>query len=456
MVGSMPYDPTRKSHFDEVIKKQEDDAKREGGLPKAKLSVKGRTTSAPIYRFKLDDLAYNKSNGRIKAEIIEKEAELGRSLNQFDKADDDIIGEILLSIRQDENEKIKKDLKDNSQLVPGIITVDGVVINGNRRKALFKELYDETNDGRHGYLEAHVLPSDISKSELWLIEAGIQLSNPQQLDYSPINNLLKLREGIYAGLTEAQMASRIYGVTEEKIKVDLERLYLIDEYLSEFLEKPGKYYLAKYLDNHFINLINILNYFKNPRGKRRDWDPTEDDLNELKIVAFYYIRMRLPHLRIRDLRDIFLTRSSWEKVKGALCVDPRLTEDEKVKCESSPTTEESVLEDDDDFREDEDENKENVDKTLTTSEEQDTREETVWRENKKSELFSIYEDAKELKSIHDKSEKPQILAKRALDNIQGIPEDGSKLMDPEIDKILSEIIQRINILRKEIRKTCKS
>lgn len=455
MVGSMPYNPTQKARMDEIIRKQDDDAKREGGLPTAKLLVKGRTLSAPIYRFKLDDLAYNKSNGRIKAEIIEKEAELGRELNQFEKADSDIIQEILLSIRREENEKIKEDLKNNSQLVPGIITVDGVVINGNRRKALFKKLCEETKDNKYGYLDAHILPSDISKPELWLIEAGIQLSAPQQLDYSPINHLLKLREGINAGLTEGQMASRIYGVTEEKIKEDLDRLSLIDEYLSDFLEKSGKYYLVKDRDNHFINLVNIINYFNNPRRKRIDWDPTEDDLNELKLVVFYYIRRRQTHLNIRHFRNIFLTRSSWEKAKEALNVDTQLTEDEKVKCKSSDAKKEADLEDDD-LDEDDDANEDDEGTILTTTEEEDRREESVWSDNNKSKLDAIYEDAREQKSIHDKTEKPQQLAKRALNNIQGIPADGSKLTDPEIDGILSEIIQTINILRKEIKKAIKT
>src|SRR4030042_7091391 len=124
MVGSIPYDKARKKILSEKIKKQEDDAGAKDRLPSAKLSVKGQTSIAPIYRFQLDDLAYNKSNGRIKAEIQEKEAELGRSLDQFNKEDSKIIGDILLSIRRDENDKVKEDLHKNTQIFPGIVTVD--------------------------------------------------------------------------------------------------------------------------------------------------------------------------------------------------------------------------------------------------------------------------------------------------------------------------------------------
>jgi len=453
MVGGMPYDQSRKQLLNERIKKQEDDAGGKDRLRSAKLLVKGQTILAPIYRFQLDDLAYNKSNGRIKAEVLEKQAELGRTLDQFDQGDSQIIGDILLSIRKDENDKIREDLRKNTQITPGIVTVDGIVINGNRRKALLAELYQETHDDKFKYLDAHMLPSDILKAELWLIEAGIQLSASQQLDYSPINNLLKLSEGINAGLSSADMASRIYGVSEDKINSDLERLTLIEEYLSDFLDKDGKYYLVKYLDNHFINLLNILNYFKNPRGIRRDWNPTEDDLNELKLVAFYYIRMRMPHLRIRDLRDIFLISSSWQKARQALSVDSNLTEEEKEKFKIGASSEDTRYDDND---EDPIENGEEENGgAITASEEEDIREETAWVKNRKDALKSIFEDAKEQKNIHDNSEKPLILAQRALNNIQGIPDDENKLTDPEIDKVLSEIISQINIIRKAIKTSSK-
>ncbi|GAI06379.1 unnamed protein product, partial [marine sediment metagenome] len=171
-----------------------------------------------------------------------------------------IIKDLLLSIRKDENEKVKADLAKKGQIRPGIITCDGIVINGNRRKALLEELYAEAGLEKYKYLEVHVLPSDITKSELWLIEAGIQMSTPQQLDYSPINNLLKLKEGILSGLRIEDMAARIYGVTAEKIKVDIERLDLIDEYLKDFIVKPGKYYLVRYLRPFNIRIMDSISF----------------------------------------------------------------------------------------------------------------------------------------------------------------------------------------------------
>lgn len=445
MATSMPFDEVRTQIIRDHMKKQEEDARGRDGLRTAKLTIKGDTSYHPIYRFKLDDLAFNKANGRIRSEVIEREAELGRALSQFDREDSKILKEMLLSIRSDENQKIKEDLRKNTQISPGIITVDGVVINGNRRKALLGQLHQETHDDKYNYLDVHVLPSDITKSELWLIEAGIQLSAPQQLDYSPINHLLKLSEGLNSGLTISEMESRIYGVTRKQIESDIARLALIDEYLRDFLEKDGKYYLVKNLNEHFINLHDILEWANRPRGAvRRNWTPDKDDINELKLVGFYYIRMRMPHLRIRDLRDIFATSEAWREAKRSLSVDPQLSADDRQRYRIPFVPTEEVNED---ALEGED-----SDVSAPVSEQRDLQEEAGWRAARKDQLKSIYEDAKEQERIVKDSERPLTLAQRALRNIEAIALDDCESTDSEIDNVLGEIVSVVNGLRKQIKK----
>jgi hypothetical protein len=431
----------------EHLKRQEEDKGGQHLLPKSKIIIKGQAQLAPIYRLALDDLAYHKGNGRIKAEVLEKEAELGRELNIADKADQKIIRELLLSIRVEENEKIKADLKKNGQINPGIITSDGIVINGNRRKALLEDLYQETGIDQYNYLDVQVLPSDINKAELWLIEAGIQLSAPQQLDYSPINHLLKLKEGIAAGLEIERMASRIYGVSKEKIEEDLKRLDLIDEYLGDFVCKGGRYHLVRGLNEHFINLQIILDWAEHPRGAvRRDWQPDENDIEELKIVGFYYIRMKMPHLRIRELRDLFAMKDSWKEVKKALNVKNELTAEERENLTipiQPPKT--------DDEEEDLEATSEDP-SLLTTSEGRDMQEEAVWKDARKDQLKTFFQDGKERIQISKDKERPLTLARRALKFIEAIPDDRARLQEPQMDHVLGKIIARTNILRKRIQK----
>jgi len=429
--------------------KQETDAGGQDKLPHAKIIIKGTSSSKPIYRIDIEELAFNKANGRIKSEVIEKEAELGRLLNHWEKEDNKYLLEMLLNIRPEENEKIAEDLIKNSQLYPGIVTCDGIVINGNRRKAIFHKLYNETGNDKYKYLEVHVLPSHITKAELWLIEAGIQLSAPQQLDYSPINHLLKLKEGIDAGLKSHVMANRIYGVTEKKIEDDLKRLELIDEYLNDFLNKSGKYYLVKNLNEHFINLQNILNWTSNPKGRvKRDWTPEDSDINELKLVGFYYIRSRFPHLRIRELRDLFLIHNAWIELKKSINIASEISDDLKEKYGLKNTSE---ISNDNENDYDEDVAVENV--NPTEIEQRDMQEEEIWIEHNRGSLKEYFQDAKEQEQIKKSEDEPLALAKKALKHLRGIPQDKKMISDPEIDIVLKDIISVTNELRKLIHKS---
>jgi hypothetical protein len=441
----MPHDPARKKMIRAHLKEQEDSAGGKDALPHEKLIVKGKAESTPVYSLSIDDLAFNKANGRIKAEVLEKETELARSLSPESPQDQKLIGTILLSIRKDENEKIREDLRKNGQMRPGIITCDGIVINGNRRKALLQDLYGETGETKYKQIDVQVLPSDITKAELWLIEAGIQMSAPQQLDYSPINNLLNWRDGVLGGLKIDDMAARIYGVSKESIESDLDRLDLIDEYLKDFLRKPDRYYLVRALNEHFIDLQDILNWAKRPRGNvPMNWKPDASDLNELKLVGFYYIRIKFPHLRVRELRDLFVTAESWNEAKKVLQLDVELPEEERDTLKAALTVKEA----------DGGEGETTAEETTftTTVEEVDIQEEAAWREKSESTLRNFYENAKEQKQIIKDSQRPLALANRALKMLRAIPTQKEKLSEPEIDDVLREIVSHTNTLRKVIQK----
>lgn len=242
------------------------------------------------------------------------------------------------------------------------------------------------------------------------------------------------------------MAARIYGVSEDKIKADIDRLKLIDEYLDDFLKKRGRYHLVKQLNEHFIDLQEILNWASRPRGVRLNWKPDKSDINELKLVAFYYIRIKFPHLRIRGLRDLFATDDSWQQVKQALTLEVKLSPEERSELGLESAPREEIEEEED--RED------TVDPSTfsTVAEGVDAREEAYWKGKHEETLKSFYQDAKEQEQIVKDTERPLALAKRALRNIEAIPADRGKLLEPGIDDVLRSIIARTNDLRKMIQK----
>ena len=125
-------------------------------------------------------------------------------------------------------------------------------------------------------------------------------------------------------------------------------------------------------------------------------------------------------------------------------VELELTKQEKTEIGIAGITEKEQEDDYEPFEE--------TEGITTIFEERDHREEVHWRQKRGEELKSIYEDAKEQEQIVKDSEKPLALAKRALKNIRAIPKKQSKLKEPEMDNILSEIIKETNSLRKIIKK----
>jgi len=211
---------------------------------KQKVVIQGKVDRLESYMIPTSLLQYNRDNRRFNLEIADAERELGRKLDPSDAEDIKRIKGLLLADIP-EAKKLKDDLrKIREQTDVAAISFDGVVINGNRRMATLEELDDEEPTGIWKELWVVRLPREISESDLWKIEADLQLSKQKVADYGPVNNLLMIREGEKAGLTHAEIAAAMYGWTEDQIAVDLERLGLMDNFLL-FMGQPNNHGLIK-------------------------------------------------------------------------------------------------------------------------------------------------------------------------------------------------------------------
>jgi len=224
---------------------------------KAPVLIGGQNQYLPVYRIPLKLLIYNIRNGRFSAELLKKESDLKRKLDPSIEQDAKILQEILLQQKPDETENLMNDLITHGQLDPGLVTFDGAVINANRRMAILSKLYSETGNDRYGYLKAAVLPKNINEKELWRIEAGLQFAKDFRLEYGPVNELLKLREGVKSGLTLTEISQSLGGrFTINELKSRLKVLELIDSYLESTNQK-GQY--IKFQGQRTVELFNSLN-----------------------------------------------------------------------------------------------------------------------------------------------------------------------------------------------------
>ena len=91
-------------------------------------------------------------------------------------------------------ESLKEDLSKRGQQEPAVITVEGVLINGNRRAAALRELWLRSNVQSARYIRALVLPADATSDELIDLETELQVAKDYREDYSWVNEALLIEE----------------------------------------------------------------------------------------------------------------------------------------------------------------------------------------------------------------------------------------------------------------------
>ena len=113
---------------------------------------KNRRQKLDVYEIDLEYLLYNPYNGRIASLVKSYEKQNGRTLDPSDQEDKKMIEGFLWESNISSNKTTKQSLKDHKQLKYGIVTKDGVIIDGNRRAILLNEIYREDNENPRYYL----------------------------------------------------------------------------------------------------------------------------------------------------------------------------------------------------------------------------------------------------------------------------------------------------------------
>lgn len=265
------------------------------------IELDGQRKPYSVYRIPLDHLVFNIRNGRFASELIAKEKAIGRHLDATKSADEVIIRQLLLDQSKDETETLTADLRRNGQTDPGIVTFDGAVINANRRMAIFSKLYADTKDPKHGHLLASVLPKNVNEKDLWRIEASLQFAKDFRLEYAPVNELLKIREGVQRGLSAKEISQSLLGRYSEKgVKERLEVLKQIETFLQLTGRKGEYHYIQQQRSMEKFNSLQS-NVVEPLRRKQRE----AKEIAAVTNFAFALIdKTKRSHWDIRKLAKI--------------------------------------------------------------------------------------------------------------------------------------------------------
>jgi hypothetical protein len=248
--------------------------------------------SKKVFNIPLEYLIYNKYNGRILSrtkslekqnQIIDVESDNGRS----------IIEKLLWDSKEDRNKKTEASIKEFGQQKVGIITRDGVIIDGNRRAMLLNRV------DRLGVFKAIVLPVTLEENpiEIERLETSYQMGEDEKLGYNPIEKYLKAKqifEKLIPKISEKDAIKSIadwMGESESTVKEYLSVIDKMDEYL-QYLEYDGIYTQLDGREDQFLSLNKWLNAFYGESSKRANWGYKDDDVDDLKTIAFDYLRFR--------------------------------------------------------------------------------------------------------------------------------------------------------------------
>lgn len=190
----------------------------EGVHETVSIEWRGSSTHLPVISMPVEILYYNPATHRIRAQrsidsVKDQDldndpyGDLGQAyLHQLLKGDPTNPESVDPAF-----EVLKEDLKVHGQSDPGLITRNGVLINGNTRRAALSELKQE-------HIRVGVLPPDAGLDDLRSIELALQLRKDHKRDYSFMNFLLAIEERIQQGRPAHEITTdfRIKAATLER------------------------------------------------------------------------------------------------------------------------------------------------------------------------------------------------------------------------------------------------
>lgn len=267
-----------------------------------------------IYEIPLEYLIYNKRNGRILSGTKSYEAQ-GKDVDPETEQGRKNIEKLLWDSKRDRNKRTMEDMEKYGQKRIGIITNDGIIIDGNRRVMILQKL-------NKSHFKAVILPVALEDEPLEIekLETSYQMGEDEKLQYNPIEKYLKAQSLEKMDVSVSDMATWM-GEKEATVKDYLKVMKTMDEYL-EYWEYHYMYTQLYGREDHFINLTKWLNTFYGGGSMKAFDGYSNNDVDDLKSIAFDHIRAKYEGKQFRLLGHglrpghLFGDREIWESFKN--------------------------------------------------------------------------------------------------------------------------------------------
>lgn len=312
-----------------------------------------------VYEVPTEILRFRKDNGRITSDVLSYEKNY-RPLSEVEMEDQKILGEFLLKKDDQKTEELKNSLLHEGQREPAIITCDGFLVNGNRRKLAFEILQDGfAGDPRFQTMKVVILPGKndsggrTTNKEIEQIENRYQLQSDGKAEYYNFDRALSIRRKIQEGLSlEEQLRDdpSFASLDKRKFKNEIKRvenellgpLKCVDRYL-EYLGRDGLYdTVSGGRGDREGRWQAFIDYHKSVHQKLQNKNTLmkmgveEDEVGKIENVAFKIIRKRkIPtqgkvHMIMRAIPKLLKHQESKNELLKISEIDDMLSREERA------------------------------------------------------------------------------------------------------------------------------
>lgn len=279
------------------------------------LRFKEKNKIYPVKSIPLKALLYNPYNGRIGSMVQSFESSQSRRINNEDPEDIKVIEQYLYDSSSARNAKTIESLKEIGQQEVGIITQDGVIIDGNRRACMLNILHRKGNDVET--FKAIVLDCQLTGNEkdITLLETRYQMGVDSKVDYNPIEKYIRCSDLHLKHHFSIREIAELMAESEATINDWMGRFDLMESYL-QYLQTPKVYTRLEKREGHFVDLKNYLSNYNN--RKNNSWEYNNENVTDLKNSYFDYIRLGVPVQRARVIakpttgNSFFTNQNIWD------------------------------------------------------------------------------------------------------------------------------------------------
>lgn len=306
--------PPRAAEIEELVEKRLKEVSAGDGLQET-LTVEWRTQPLVVQVIDLpvDQLYFNPSTHRIRAQrSFDLERDRLLTANPWTPESQDYLRYLLQALpsnpakRDGDFEELKASLKEYRQNEPGLVTRDGILVNGNTRVAALRELGVRS-------VRVGVLPESCTWSDINAVELSLQLRHDTRRPYSYINRLLTIEEQAAAGRPLSDIA-RDFRIRTETAEQDRWVLSTLNDLVTR--SKTGSVQL-KLMD--FEDQQEKLRELHRAFAKASRQNPGQADLLKENRLALIVLDFSKTDVRLADVdfRSRYLQRHLPEQLKQA-------------------------------------------------------------------------------------------------------------------------------------------